>query len=488
MTVGKAQLGRSPGIPAPVAAPTLRPTVAPATTPAAPAGPPANTGFEKPASPASARTLTPVSAGQLAKGGTLMNLRFQEVARKAPETPGVPTFNTTAFQKALDLETGAVARPGNMVEMLFDGTNSFAERNRLMDGAKSSINLQTFIFSSDDTGWELARRLAKKADEGVKVRVIYDAVGSNRADPAMFQLMKDHGVELRPHGELLTHILDINNRWHEKHLIVDGKTSIEGGMNIANEYALGGSGRQVFSRGETATEPWRDVDVKTEGPAVHDTQRAFLKNWASLGTPVDKAEEARLMPASIPWANGVSVRVVQHRPNEDEDTHTGALFLRTIANAKKSITIENAYFLPPPEIRQALKDAAKRGVEVKVMTNSRESNDTGFVSDASRYFYDEMMADGVAIFEKQGGTLHSKTATFDGQFSLVGSANLNGRSSGQDSEVVLAIDDPMTAAKLETRFETGMVQVKKVTQDELDQESFGTNLKQWAVSNLAWTF
>ena len=404
-------------------------------------------------------------------------------AAQAPAGYGGP-----GFEALLDRTTRSKATTGNRVTMLFDGVSSFAERNKLIDGAKQSINLQTFIFNSDDTGWDLARRLAKKAQEGVEVRVIYDGVGSNRADPKMFEMMEKAGVQVREYGDPLRQFWDVNDRWHEKHLIVDGKTSVEGGMNIANEYALGGSGKMVLSRGKTATEPWRDTDLKVEGPAVTDAQKAFLLNWKELGPDVTAAQREKLLPKLEPRPGGAQVRAVQARPDEEGNPNVDALYLHAINAAQKSITIENAYFVPPKNLRDALIDAARRGVDVKVMTNSRASNDFGAVSDCGRYFYDEMLAAGVKVYEKQGGTLHSKTATFDGQFSIVGSANLNGRSQGQDSEFVMAVQDKATAQQLEARFQSGVSNTKAVTTKELANEGFFTNLKQWALSTLAWTF
>ena len=459
----------------------MKVTRAPGAAPAAPASQ-TSTGPQ----PASVGTGTPVARTWAPTASVT-----RPVAASVSSATPAPArgLGSPAFEATLDAETHSQRVAGNRVEMLFDGVQSFAARNALIDGAKESICLQTFIFNSDDTGWELAKRLAAKAKEGVQVRVIYDAMGSNRADPKMFQLMKDAGVDVRPYGEKYK-VWDLNDRWHEKHLIVDGKTSIEGGMNIANEYAFGGSGRQVFSRGKEGSEAWRDADLKLQGPAVGNAMKAFVRNWEELtGTPLGEADRARLFPRLEPIAGGPSVRVVQSNPEVKGLVNTNdKLYLRAIENAQKSITIENAYFLPPPEIRSALLNAAKRGVDVRIMTNSRASNDMGFVADASRYFYDDLMKAGVKFYEKQGGTLHAKTATFDGTFSVVGSVNMNGRSKNTDAEVALAVEDTNTARQLEDRFQAGLAQTRPVTLEELGHESFVTNLKQWALSTLAWTF
>lgn len=444
----------------------------------------------KPAEPAKTQGPQPTAQGWAAKGSSTVQRATQGGAPAVTNNVPKAGVRSAAFEAQLDRETQSRNVSGNKVEMLFDGVNSFAERKKMIEGAKESICFQTFIFNSDETGWELANQLAAKAKEGVEVRVIYDALGSGRADPKMFEMMKAAGVDVKAYGEKYK-LWDINDRWHEKHLIVDGRASIQGGMNIANEYALGGSGKQIFSRGGKGSDAWRDADMKLQGPAVADTMKAFVRNWEEMGGELSAADRAKLFPALEPVAGGAgtSVRVVQSNPEVTGLVGTNdKLYQRAIENAQKSITIENAYFLPPPEIRKALIDAAKRGVEVKVMTNSKEANDMGFVSDAARYFYDDMIKAGVKVYEKYGGTLHSKTATFDGEFSVVGSVNMNGRSKNTDAEVALAVTDNSTAQQLEQRFASGLKETKQVTAQELGKESFITNLKQWALSTLAWTF
>ncbi len=424
----------------------------------------------------------PVAAAVLGSGNTAFDVRLGRGQAKASG------LDHPTFEAQLDQLTQSRARPDNRVRPLFDGSASFAERDRLIDAAQSSIHLQTFVFTDDDTGWDLARRLAAKASAGVEVRVIADGVGSNRTDAKLFDFMRAAGVDVRLH-ETGLNLLAVNDRWHEKHFIVDGKVTVEGGMNIANEYAFGGSGRQVFFDNKPSTEAWRDVDVRVEGPAVHDVQRAFLRNWALLGDPVPPSSMAALFPPPTRSPGGATVRAVQHHPHGDPpDDNTLKLYLAAINAATKSIEIENAYFIPPAALRQALCDAAQRGVHVRVLTNSKESSNWSFVCDAARWFYDDMIAAGVEIFEKEaGGTLHSKTASFDGHYSIIGSCNLNGRSDGRDTESVVAIRDEHTGAALQERFAEGLTEAKQVTAAELAGESFLTDVKQWAMSTLAWT-
>ncbi len=423
--------------------------------------------------------LTPASAGRVGAGGTAFDMRLRAAAL-------VSGLHHPAFEYGLDRSTGSVARADNVVTPLFDGVVSFAERLRLIAGATSSIHLQTFIFTNDDTGWNVARHLAERARAGVEVRVMYDGLGSNRSGTEIFDFMRAAGVQVRARETGLD-LLSVNDRWHEKHMVVDGKVAIEGGMNIADEYSLGGSGLQLL-RDNSARDAWRDVDVSVEGPAVHDVQRAFLRNWSVLGAPVAAADLAALFPAPTKAPGGPAVRVVQHHPHGDQpDEHTQQLHVRVVNATSKRLLIENAYFLPSKQLRDALVDAAKRGVTVQVMTNSKSSSDMGFVVDASRYFYDELVDAGVQIFEKTGGTLHAKSLCADGVYSIIGSVNLNGRSEGRDTECAVGIRDEKTAAALEHRFTTGLAETKPVLAAELRTSSFMLDVKQWALSTLAWT-
>jgi cardiolipin synthase len=283
-----------------------------------------------------------------------------------------------------------------------------------------------------------------------------------------------------------------NQRWHEKHLIVDHEVSVEGGMNVGDNYAFGGSGRLIVKPDGTSVDAWRDVDVRLEGPSVIDTQRCFLKNWDHLGGKVSDEEHERFQEGKRAEVQAgerhAGVRVVQHRPFEDGDANTLALYAASIRAAQRSITIESAYFVPTPELKAALLDAAARGVVVRIMTNSETSSDMGFVTAAARFHYQELMAAGVEIFELQGtGTLHAKTATFDGAYSIVGSCNLNGRSEKFDTEVCLAISDEGTAHQLEQRFEQG---VQKATRMDLDtvRGDWQRSIKQWALSRVSDLF
>jgi cardiolipin synthase A/B len=409
--------------------------------------------------------------------GNALDIRFGKVV--------APAVGSSAFESALDAITGTTRRGGNDVKLLLDGQASFPERLKLIRDAKSSVHLQTFIFASDATGWEMANALAEKARAGIPVRVIVDAIGSHIMTNDMKQMMRDAGVDLRVQGTLLSP----NQLWHEKHLIVDGEVAINGGMNIADKYALGGSGKMVLSKDtQTSSSPWRDVDVRVEGASVHDVQRAFLRNWASVGGSTDIPQ---WNPSGHRPANGADehIRVVQHRPIEAGDDNTHLVYMAAVKGAQTSIDIENAYFVPTPELRDALIEAARRGVKVRIMTNSDTSNDMGIVTGCARAFYADLLRAGVEIYERNGdSTLHSKTATFDGQFSLVGSCNLNGRSRHYDSEVLICSSSERIAAELHKRFEDGIPEATRITPDSAVLKGWRNQLRSWLLSTFADVF
>jgi len=393
------------------------------------------------------------------------------------------------FNDLMDEQTSAIQNRGNEVELLPDGMSSFAEREKLIRNATQSVFLQTFIFNDDATGWHTAKMLAEKAQQGVKCCVIYDGVGSNRADNKIFDFMRAAGVEVREYADPYKAPLKLNTRWHEKFLIVDGQVGIAGGMNIADEYAYGGSSQMIMRLGEKPMAAWRDMDVRVSGPVLYSIVTRFQDNWARLGKPMDEGfvdQTIERVPAAK-LKRGVNVRMVTNEAGSSRTPITNAYVL-AISAAQKKIVIENPYFIPTKEVRDALVEACQRGVDVVVMTNSAESNDMPLLPDIARHYYDELVDAGVRIFEKHGGTLHSKTASFDDEFSIIGSANLNRRSSGLDSETVLCISDPLTARSLSRRFEMGIGECKELQARELADEDWLTNAWQWCVSLLARNF
>jgi len=249
----------------------------------------------------------------------------------------------------------------------------------------------------------------------------------------------------------------LNRRWHEKHLIVDGQRAILGGMNVADEYLFGGDPAHpepIVVMG-VARPAWRDTDVLIEGPAAADAYQAFARNWLTLtGETLPPPN-----PPAVPADGDAYVQIVQHRPGEDGDHHTAAVLIEALATLKagQRALISNAYFLPTAALthyRQALVRAARRGVDVRVLTNSRESTDEAAICDAAVYPCRELVAAGVKLFERTSTrTMHQKVAVLGGNTCLIGSWNSDNRSETFNSEVMAVICSEALARQMEAQFE-----------------------------------
>lgn len=327
---------------------------------------------------------------------------------------------------------------GNSLRLLTDGNVCFGEFIRAIKSARTSINLETYIFNSDETGWEIAGLLAGKARDGVEVNVIYDAVGCLRTSPALFQHMKQYGVELIEYHPLVPwrKYWNISFRDHRKILVVDGKTAFLGGINIGNDYA----GKRAGG------EEWRDTHLRIEGPAVRDIQFYFIENWFRNGGVL--IDNNRHFPSLKD--TGKKLLMVLSSRSRRNVLPIQQSYLSAIKYAKSTIYITNAYFIPDAKIYRALVRAARRGVDVRVLLP--EKSDVPIVKYASRYLYKKYLKHRIRVFEYTKSVLHAKTAVVDGIWSTVGSSNLDRISFRRNLEVNAIILDQEFGEKMERTF------------------------------------
>jgi len=456
-----------------------------------------------------------------------------------------------SMQEHVDRKTGSTVVSGNGVRLMKNGASSFPERYRMMREATVSINLQTLIFHSDATGWRTARLLAKKAGEGVRVRVIYDWISSADSDRKMFEMMEEAGVELQAfntpldykwHGERrkdhLEHMdgafkdfwkmagtLDIkdvdkwiaekgedefefwkgdneaalarlkeyppllhklNNRWHMKLLTVDGRKAMVGGMNVGSEYANGGALHRDLSLGKKSfsAQAFRDTDVMVEGPVVTEVNEIFAENWGYAGgTDPGLIRSENPQPARAMF--GVDTRFITHQPREIKDRNIEEWYYLMLANAKQTAYLTNAYFLPHPEFIDALIAAAKRGVDVRILTNSVGTNDLPILTQGGRLHYRKLLEGGVRIYDFREDnplnftTLHAKTVVFDGEVSTIGSHNLDARSFAINSEDTLVVHDRPFGLGMHRMFKRDLEFSNEVTLADLERETPADKMAQW---------
>lgn len=245
---------------------------------------------------------------------------------------------------------------------------------------------------------------------------------------------------------------ELNHRWHEKYLVADGNKAIVGGLNIADEYMFGGTDRKIMSLG-TERQAWRDTDLLIEGPAANDVYNAFRKNWLHL-----TGETMETIEVKDTFENGKDILMVQHRPRIDGDHHITNAMVESIKALRpgEKCWISSAYFIPTGALellKDVLCDAAKRGVDVRILTNGGPSSDAPVINQAAVQSYRELTDAGVIVMEKKGTqTIHSKTAVMGSHLSFVGSWNGDNRSASLNSEDVAIVFDDALAKEMEASF------------------------------------
>ncbi|MEO7743597.1 MAG: cardiolipin synthase [Usitatibacter sp.] len=378
-----------------------------------------------------------------------------EQSRKVIAGLAARSGQTGILERHLAVEEALAGNPlsiGNRVQLLQDGPATYAAMLAAIASAKHHVHLETYIFEADEVGQKFADALAARVRAGVKVRVVYDAVGSIGTPKTFFKAMEDRGIEVAEFGPVnagtvLLRGPALNHRNHRKLTVVDGRVAFLGGINISGVYASGSLGSHMSSDKADGSPPWRDTQVRIEGPAVADLQKGFLRMWAQIRKE-ETLTDARLFPAADKGGPH-AVRVVEAWVDEGINPLYVTL-ISAVQNAEARVYITMAYFVPHQELVAALKDAARRGVDVQLLLPGR--TDHWLVFHAGRSFYEELLEAGVKIFERDSRLLHAKTATIDGVWSTVGSTNLDWRSLADNDEVNAVVLGPEFADGMQAAF------------------------------------
>jgi cardiolipin synthase len=385
-----------------------------------------------------------------------------------------PTDILERHNAVVESVTESPLTKGNKVTLLADGQAAYAAMFKAMQGARDHINLETFIIDDDDVGREFSDLLLKKQAEGIQVNLIYDSVGSIANSAAFFQRLRDGGIQivefnpinpLKAHGNWLLAHPD-----HRKILIVDGTIAITGGINISSVYSSELSRRDDD---EGTPLPWRDTDVQIEGPAVAEFQKLFLDTWSKQNGP--ELSGRNYYPKMKEEGNAL-VRVVGSTPGSDNRL-TFIVYVAAITFAERSIHLTNAYFIPDDQILKAFTDAAKRGVDVKIILPG--TTDSSLALYAARYNYSELLESGVKIYERRNALLHAKTAVIDGAWSTVGSTNLDYWSLLNDDEVNAIVLSREFAAEMEKTFAKDLVESHPIKWEDWKERPLFSKMREW---------
>ena len=384
---------------------------------------------------------------------------------------------TNIFDKHLAVEDKLAAHPlviGNKAELLIDGPATYASMIQAIENAKDHINIEIFSFEDDDVGRHFADLLINKQRNGVQVNIIYDSYGSVNTPKAFFERMEEIGInvlEYNPINPLLSSKeWNINRRDHRKLLIVDGNISFVGGINISSVYSSGSFGRKPKSRKKD--QPWRDTHLRLTGPVVGEFQKLFMSTW--FEQKGNSLKSRNYYPHFTEVGDEI-VRASSSTPGKSYSPFHSIL-LSAIHSAKSKVFLTNAYFIPDSYLRDALKNAAQRGVDVRLLLP--EKTDSIMVFYASRSYYKELLNAGVKIYTRQDALLHAKTALIDGVWSTIGSTNLDWRSLYNNHELNAIILGKDFGAELNSLFQKDLEASKLITPEEWNERSLGERFKE----------
>jgi cardiolipin synthase A/B len=376
--------------------------------------------------------------------GTLVILGVLTVTLVACVRSPVPivfpkvTIEDPSFAPTMEAYTAAPVRWANRVELLLNGEQIFPAQVAAIRSAQKTFTYAQYVYETGRPADALLKVMSERCQAGVHGHVLVDGIGSLSMPAESRETLERAGCEFaifRPVD--LPTIGEINNRNHRRILVVDGRIGFTGGSGASSKW-MGNGRREGY---------WRQTDVRIEGHAVTDLQAAFAENWLEAtgralgGADYFPRQERR---------GEVLAQIIRSSP-ERGSLPMYMMYLFAISAAQRAIYLTNPYFVPDAGITNALLDARARGVRIVLLLPG--DIDHEIVEAASRAGFGRLLDAGVEIYEYQAGLLHAKTMAIDGQWAMVGSANMDNRSLALNNEISLVAYDPEVAGRLQSIFE-----------------------------------
>lgn len=356
---------------------------------------------------------------------------------------------------------------GNEVLLHRDGAEAYPAMLDAIHAAREQILLEMYWFDSDRAGRRFAEALGAAAARGVEVAILYDAVGSIGADPAMFSELRRAGAHVVEFGPVAPwrrrfRLERLTRRDHRKILVVDGELGFTGGCNIADAWlSLEEGGRA-----------WRDDMVSVRGPAARGLMLSVLGIWRRTGgVPLLRIRKSEPV---LDGARGMRVNVLGEASFLRAQREISRAYLRELYHAKERAWIRNAYFLPDSSVRRALGRAARRGVDVRVLMPAE--SDVELVRHASRANWGYLLRHGVRLYEFESRILHAKSAVIDGRWSTIGTFNLDYLSLRSNLEINVSVDDEAFGATMEGSFLRDLEESREIDRTAFRYRSLGERL------------
>lgn len=359
--------------------------------------------------------------------------------------------------KLLYKNSEAIAYPANKVQVYSDGQNAFDAIFDAIRAAKNHIHIEFYILSNDKVAQQLKELLIQKSQEGVRVRMIYDYIGSLNLSRKYIKSLTKAGVYVRSFLPLRLRIFRsrINYRNHRKIMIIDGKIGFTGGMNIADRYIHGNR------LGE-----WRDNFVRIEGAAVHGLQHLFLADWYFVERKL--ITDPKYYPQPENFNTNNLIQIVSSGPDTDRESIMQGM-ASAIMTASEYVYIQSPYYMPPELIECCIQIASLSGVDVRLMIPTRSDSIIAIKSTSS--YLGKILEAGVKVYYYETGFLHSKTLVIDDMISIVGSCNIDYRSFTQNFEASAFIYEKETAIQLKELFMKDIQQCDEMTLEKWSNRS-----------------
>ena len=354
----------------------------------------------------------------------------------------------------------------NQIDLLAGGDQTYPAMLEAIRGAQHSIALQSYIFDDDEVGRDIAQALIDAHERGVKVRVLIDAVGSKYSRPPVIKRLLAGAVDtalfMRP--VIGVKLVYANLRSHRKVLIVDGLRGFTGGMNIREGFVTAIAGKSVT----------HDTHFHVAGPIMHQLMVSFAHDWEF--TTGERLKGKHWYPTELPDfpEPGVPLRCVPSGPDSSIGS-THSMLLGALSVAQSHVRIQSPYFLPDLQLISALITTARRGVIVDIVIPG--ANNLKLVNAAMTAQLDDLVAGGCRVWRSSGTFDHSKLFTVDGNWSYVGSSNLDPRSLRLNFELDIEVFDRALTAELEARIDKVIASATIITSAALARAPFQERLR-----------
>lgn len=387
------------------------------------------------------------------------------------DNEGPPSVSDPLFAHTIELFTGTHIDPGNKVDLMLNGDGTYPQLWKDLAAAQRTITVQMYYSQPGAVADTLAKYLIERAGAKVRVLLLLDAFGSQPLKREWIDSLKAAGVEvvwLRP---LRWYTLNrAAHRSHVRVVVVDGRVGYTGGFGLA-DYWLGDGHHE---------DQWRETNVRFEGRTVAALQAAFASAWAEATGELITGD--MFFPHVSVDAGDVQAGLMHTMPSPGSTPAERFLAL-SIAGARNTLYVTNSYFVPGENFMQLLLAAAKRGVDVRVLTVSGKT-DIKTTWYAGRTYYEQLLEGGVKVYEYQPTMMHAKSMVVDGIWSSIGSMNFDNRSMAFNNESMLVAIDRNVGAKMDSVFMDDIKWSEEIKLETFRKRPLSSKMLEWGAQKL----